>query len=355
MIRKAIALSCLSAVSMPALAVNSPNFDLIYEPSDGSVWFDTNGGRMINYVLQGGPYIGSNHVSAIIPPTFPAPYGSTTHQLGSSFLAASFLPDPVNIGNVLPAGLTESDFLARFTSAQYVENLSQPKVSFDLYYGQPAEQQPVYNSGPAVGKTMLSIGVQGLFNANGQPLSSSSKTMAVIDVDGDGIAGFDFSNWAGDSFLPDPDDQLVIGDVQGLWYEATGDGDLFESSAPAGVSNSVLYSDEATPYVFDVRNAANNTDSVAGAGDRVYLFYFPDLPIDASKPGPFQSFGVVNVGALSNPDERTNLFTLPFDTSYLADNSTGEGALAVFATVPEPATLGLIAAGGVLIGWRRRG
>jgi len=349
MIRRALIVSCL--LPMPALA-NSAAYDLIYDPADGSLWFDTNGGRIVHYVLYGGPYLYENHSSPLVVPAATAREASSGIELAGENLAATFLSDPVTLGQVLPAGLTQQQFAAHFHHARFVRALGDGG-DFEMFYDWPTERQPNYSNGPVTGTTRFRIAAQGLFDADGQPLTSSTKTMAVIDVDGDGIAGFDFENWTGDSFLPDPDDVLVTGVNQGVWNEATGDGDFFEDLAPEDVKYSVIDSDRTMPYEVEVANVENNDDTTVGAGDRVYLFYFPDLPIDAEAPGMFQSFGVFEAGSLSEADELTYLLTVNADTNYLANNQTGEGSQAVYATVPEPGSIALFAAmGGLAI--RRR-
>lgn len=350
MMRRAMIVSCF--LSMPALA-NSSAYDLIYDPADGAIWFDTNGGRIIHYVIDGGPYLHENHIN---PLTKPAPTSITysyASQLAGENLAAQFISDPVTIGQVLPAGLTEQAFYDRFNHARFVRTLGDGGA-FEMFYDWPATRQPAFDNGPSTGTTKLSIAAQGLFDASGQPLTSSVKTIAVIDVDGDGIDGFDFDNWAGDSFLPDPDDVLVTGVNKGVWNEYTGDGDHYEDRAPDGVKFSVIDSSREAPYEVEVVNFTDNDDTRVGTGDQVYLFYFPDLPLDAESPGEFQPFGVFEAGSMSEPGELTYLLTINADTIYLANNETDAGIVASFATVPEPGSLLALALPCLLIARRRR-
>jgi hypothetical protein len=154
-----------------------------------------------------------------------------------------------------------------------------------LYLGTSASATVLF--GPAV---------SGLNNADGSAPAGPSKTMAIIDVDGDGIAGFDFGSWDGSSFLPDASDVVVNG-INGLgsWNEATGDGDGFEALAPGSAANGVL-DVSGSPYEISV--SGTNTPSTVGGGDRVYLFFFPDLSPSATSPGTGQAFGVIDLGAL---------------------------------------------------------
>ncbi|MFN3166646.1 MAG: PEP-CTERM sorting domain-containing protein [Phycisphaeraceae bacterium] len=138
--------------------------------------------------------------------------------------------------------------------------------------------------------------VSGLNQSNGAPANGPSKTMAIIDVDNDGLAGFNLGAWDGSSFLPDANDVIVNG-INGLgnWNEATGDGDGFEALVPNPQDNSVLDA-SGTPYEINV--ASTNTPSVVGGGDRVYLFFFPGLSPAASSPGSGQAFGIIDLGVL---------------------------------------------------------
>jgi len=197
------------------------------------------------------------------------------------------------------------------------------------------------NAAVLVGGTIDSLGT-----AAGTPLTTVSKTMAIIDVDGDGLAGFDLANWDGSSFLPDADDQLVADTVgvNGVWNEAANDD-------PAGTSNEdpsfgaqqgIL--DVATgKYQFDL---VANTDSTVGAGDEVFLFWFPDLPLGAAAPGAGQAFGVVSLGTLDA------IGGVNFFDAYAG----GPIRQAQYSTlVPEPTSLALLGLGSLAMLRRRRG
>jgi len=180
---------------------------------------------------------------------------------------------------------------------------------------------------------LIGPAVSGLNNANGTSPAGPSKTMAIIDVDGDGFVGFDFASWDGSSFLPDANDVIVNG-INGLgaWNEATGDGDGFEALAPGSAANGVL-DVSGTPYEINV--STGNTTSTVGAGDRVYLFFFPGLSPAASSPGNGQAFGVIDLGTLPGNNFGTlspNLLGPGSDYrasftigSYLAGDTDGDG------------------------------
>ena len=140
--------------------------------------------------------------------------------------------------------------------------------------------------------------VSGLNKADGSSASTASKTVAIIDVDGDGLAGFNLASWNGSSFLPDASDQIVFGiNATGTWNEATGDGDGFEALVPSPQKFSLLDA-SGTPYEINAVSNASNTPAVVGGGDHVYLFFFPDLAPGASSPGANRAFGVIDLGAL---------------------------------------------------------
>lgn len=191
-----------------------------------------------------------------------------------------------------------------------------------------------------VGGTIDSLG-----DAAGNPLTTASKTMAIIDVDGDGLAGFDLANWDGTSFLPDADDQIVtdtVGD-NGQWFQAANDDPAGTSTEdPAFGAQPGILEVPTSLYQFDL---VANTDTTVGAGDVVYLFWFPDLDINAASPGPNQAFGVVELGAL-DPIGGVNFF-----------DAYGGGPIrtAEFTTlIPEPSSLALLGLGGLAMMRRRR-
>lgn len=206
-------------------------------------------------------------------------------------------------------------------------------------------------AGALVGTSAHAAGISVLaFNLNdagNNTLASSSKTMVVIDVDGDGFG--DFNNWDGSTFLPDPDDWIVVSDgttrPAGAWNEATGDGDGFEALPQVDpVKFSVVDSAAGGLYSFASSDAAGNNDTTVGEGDAVGLFYFPGLDIGASAPGQGQAFGFLNMGTLPGPTG-----SLTFQTPQSLETQ------ATFTTIPEPTSLALLGLGGLLVARRRRG
>ena len=188
--------------------------------------------------------------------------------------------------------------------------------------------------------------VSGLNNSSGVAPSAPMKTIALIDVDGDGLAGFDLANWDGSSFLPDADDAIVTDEFgsKGQWNENTGDGDGFEALVPDSVKNALLDA-AGDPYDFTVVTNANNTPSVIGGGDAVYLFWFPELDTAATSPGAGQEFGVLLMGTLPDGFGSLTPNLVSPNSNFFASNTT----------VPEPTSLALLGLGGLLVARRRRG
>lgn len=196
------------------------------------------------------------------------------------------------------------------------------------------------NAAVLVGGTIDSLG-----DAAGNPLTTASKTMAIVDVDGDGLAGFDLANWDGSSFLPDADDWIVTDTVgaNGAWFEAANDDPAGTSTEdPLFGAQPGILEVSTTKYQFDL---VANTDTTVGAGDNVYLFWFPDLDINAVSPGANQAFGVVLLGPLDA------IGGVNFFDAY------GGGPIrqAEYSTlVPEPSSLALLGLGGLAMLRRRR-
>ncbi len=169
--------------------------------------------------------------------------------------------------------------------------------------------------------------------ANNAP-AIPSKTIAVVDRDGDGLAGFgDLQNLDPANFLNDADDWIIADAFNaavpdGPWNEATGD-----DASEFGFTEFLV-----TPnYVFDLN--ANGLQ----AGDEVFLFWFPNLSLAATAPGADQPVGIISLGVL------------PGDSGTLSfSNQTNPNSQALYKTAPEPASVALLGLGGLLVARRRR-
>ena len=180
----------------------------------------------------------------------------------------------------------------------------------------------------------------GLNNADGSAPALPSKTIAIVDRDGDGLAGFDLANWDGSSFLPDADDWIVTDTVgsNGEWFEATGDDPGLETNG----NNLLVVNTSKYQFGLDEANEASQVTDV-NAGDEVYLFYFPNLDIASAAPGVGQAYGVVLLGELDAVGG-VNFVLLTGGEDFRASNTT----------TPEPASLMAVLLGGVAICGKRR-
>jgi hypothetical protein len=132
MFRKySFSLAALSLAMNAGAQVIDP-YDLVYNPNDGTLAINTDGGPLLNYVIEGGPFFYENHVSAF-GLTAPSYKSSTENYLGESYLApnAVYL-DPMPMGSVLPAGLSMLELQTYFTSTAYVYALGQPIATFEI-------------------------------------------------------------------------------------------------------------------------------------------------------------------------------------------------------------------------------
>ncbi|MFN3166032.1 MAG: PEP-CTERM sorting domain-containing protein [Phycisphaeraceae bacterium] len=107
--------------------------DLVYDAADGSLTIVNNDGTLINYVIEGGPFIENAHS--------PVGAGTSASTDGTVSWSNPFSPATdasYSLGTVLPAGLDEAQFLASInisaSSPKYVTGLGQPKTDFNLVY-----------------------------------------------------------------------------------------------------------------------------------------------------------------------------------------------------------------------------
>jgi hypothetical protein len=189
----------------------------------------------------------------------------------------------------------------------------------------------------AAGVAQASVSVQALAyqleGNGGAKIPSASLTVAIVDKDRDGIGAVMGAD--PNTFVWDSDDWRIFGSPNGgagaLWAEPT--------------SNDVTTDDynylDSRTYQFNLD--ASTGDDYVDKDDPVFLVYFPGLGVGATKPGPNQWFGVVELGPL--PGDGGTL-------QYYKDNLT---VTAQYQTAPEPATMALmLAGGGLMMALRRR-
>ena len=129
----AVVIAALLATAS-AQAQTVPQYLLTYNAADGSLTIDTFGNPLYNYVIDGTGELGTDdgfiEANHILIPDAPGPelssFTSTDDELSQSDFNGWFGLGPQNLGDVLPAGLSESQF------RQLINPLLLPTTAFPV-------------------------------------------------------------------------------------------------------------------------------------------------------------------------------------------------------------------------------
>jgi hypothetical protein len=187
----------------------------------------------------------------------------------------------------------------------------------------------------------IQIQVYPLLDNLGNYLTTSSKTLAVVDKDGDGLTGFNLSHIAPGTSLTtafDSADWIVTGSPDGgavaPWNDPT------DAGYPEWLNSRTYGFDGATQGV--------------SAGQHVFLFWFPGLDAGATTLPAGQTFGVMDLYALDAANGVLPPNTGGYTGFSHSNDLSREAVTAEYSVTPEPATMLLLAAGGVATAIRRR-
>lgn len=107
-------LTIIGAVTSPAPSGPAGNYTLLYDPTTGGLAIDTDGGVLTGYSLLGSGFLAGSHSSLLSGSLTSDPVELSEAELNSA-LSGSLL----SLGTVLPAGLTEIQFIDTFSSATF--------------------------------------------------------------------------------------------------------------------------------------------------------------------------------------------------------------------------------------------
>lgn len=132
------------AIALLASPGAEAQYQLIFDPSTGSLTIDTSGDPLITYVILGdtnalpGGFLQENHTQI---PGNPNAFDfiSDDDELSDSNLSIWNGLGPTSLGNVLPIGLSQADFEAFITEANYVAEFGTSagpasKFNFNIVY-----------------------------------------------------------------------------------------------------------------------------------------------------------------------------------------------------------------------------